>query len=51
MKEVELISIKTSSGDRSFKEAKLFIECKLTQLTTDYRKYLFGEITHVWVKR
>jgi hypothetical protein len=58
----------------SFKEARLIIECKLTQITTpnpndfysqeakdyigeaykkesDYRKYVFGEITHVWAKK
>jgi flavin reductase (DIM6/NTAB) family NADH-FMN oxidoreductase RutF len=72
MKEVELTSVQTPSGDMSFKEAGLIIECKLTQITTpnpndfytqeakdfikeaykeanDYRKYVFGEITHVWV--
>jgi flavin reductase (DIM6/NTAB) family NADH-FMN oxidoreductase RutF len=74
MKEVALTSVQTPSGDRSFKEAKLIIECKLTQITTpnpndfyaqeakdyineaykdanDYRKYVFGEITCVWVKK
>ena len=74
MKEVELTSVQTPSGDMSFKEARLIIECKLTALTTanpndfysqedkdaineaykeahHYRKYVFGEITHVWVKK
>ncbi len=74
MKEVELTSVQTPSGDMSFKEARLIIECKLTEVTTpnpvdfctqeakdyiteaykeanDYRKYVFGEITHVWVKK
>lgn len=74
MKEVELTSVKTPSGDISFKEARLIMECKLTQITTpnpndfytqeakdyinetykeesDYRKYVFGEITYVWVKK
>jgi flavin reductase (DIM6/NTAB) family NADH-FMN oxidoreductase RutF len=74
MKEVALTSVQTPSGDMSFKEARLIIECKLTQLTTAnpadfypqetkdlinkafkeanvYRKYVFGEITHVWVKK
>ena len=74
MKEVELTSVETPSGDMSFKEARLIIECKLTELTTPnpddfctqeakdsineaykevnhYRKYVFGEITHVWVKK
>ena len=74
MKEVELTSVKTPSGDISFKEARLIIECKLTQVTTAnpndfytkedkdaineafkeasvYRKYVLGEITHVWVKK
>ena len=74
MKEVELTSVQTPSGDMSFKEARLIIECKLTQLTTvnpndfytseskdfineaykeanDYHKLVFGEITHVWVKK
>lgn len=74
MEEVELTTIKTSSGNISFEEANLIIECKLIQITTpglddfyskeakewlndtykstsDYRKYVFGEITHVWVKK
>jgi flavin reductase (DIM6/NTAB) family NADH-FMN oxidoreductase RutF len=74
MKEVELTSVQTPSGDISFKEARLIIECKLTQITTpnpkdfctqeakDYitevykdpneiRKYVFGEITRIWVKK
>ncbi|MCL2597151.1 MAG: flavin reductase [Paludibacter sp.] len=74
MKEVELTSIQTPSGNISFKEARLIIECKLTQIATanaedfysqeakDYlkeayideneiRKYVFGEITHVWKKK
>jgi flavin reductase (DIM6/NTAB) family NADH-FMN oxidoreductase RutF len=74
MKEVELTSVQTPSGDISFKEAGLIMECKLTQITTpnpndfctpeakDYlnevykdpneiRKYVFGEITRIWVKK
>jgi flavin reductase (DIM6/NTAB) family NADH-FMN oxidoreductase RutF len=74
MKEVELTSVQTPSGNISFKEARLIIECKLTEITTpdpndfysqeakdyineaykvanDYRKFVFGEITHVWVKK
>jgi flavin reductase (DIM6/NTAB) family NADH-FMN oxidoreductase RutF len=74
MKEVDLTSVQTPSGNMSFKEARLIIECKLTQITTptpgdfysqeakdwiketyklesDYRKYVFGEITHVWAKK
>jgi flavin reductase (DIM6/NTAB) family NADH-FMN oxidoreductase RutF len=74
MKEVELTSVQTPSGDMSFKEARLILECKLTALTTAdpsdfytqetrdyineafketnvYRKLVFGEITHVWVKK
>jgi flavin reductase (DIM6/NTAB) family NADH-FMN oxidoreductase RutF len=74
MKEVELTSVQTPSGNMSFKEARLIIECKLSQITTphpddfysqeakdyikeayketkDHRKYVFGEITHVWVKK
>jgi flavin reductase (DIM6/NTAB) family NADH-FMN oxidoreductase RutF len=73
MKEVELTNIQTPSGNMSFKEARLILECKLTQVTTpdpndfytqeakDYieeankegnhhRKFVFGEITHVWTK-
>ncbi len=73
MKEVELTSVQTPSGDMSFKEARLIIECKLTQITTpdptdfctqeakdyineaykdasDYRNYVFGEITHAWIR-
>ena len=34
MKEVKLTSIQTPSGDMSFKEAKLIIECTLTAITT-----------------
>ena len=74
MRETQLTSIQTLSGDMSFKEARLIFECRLTQLTTptpddfctaeakeyikeaykdvnEYRKYAFGEITHVWVKK
>jgi len=74
MKEVKLTSVQTPSGNISFKEAILIIECKLTALTTAnpndyytkeakdfineaykeanvYRKFVFGEITHVWVKK
>jgi len=74
MKEVELTSIQTPSGNMSFQEAKLIIECTLTAITTpnpddfysqeskdyideaykdanDYRSLVFGEITHVWVKK
>ena len=74
MKVVELTSVQTPSGDISFKEARLIIECRLTEITTpdpndfytqeakdyineaytetnQYRKYVFGEITHVWVKK
>jgi flavin reductase (DIM6/NTAB) family NADH-FMN oxidoreductase RutF len=75
MKEVDLTSIQTPSGNMSFKEARLIFECKLMQLTTiadpgdfytqeakdylneaykdptEYRKYVFGEITHVWIKK
>jgi flavin reductase (DIM6/NTAB) family NADH-FMN oxidoreductase RutF len=74
MKEAKLTSVQTPFGDMSFKEARLIIECKLTELTTptlsdfctqeakDYiseaykdaneiRKYVFGEITNVWVKK
>jgi flavin reductase (DIM6/NTAB) family NADH-FMN oxidoreductase RutF len=74
MKEVELTSVQTPAGNVSFKEARLIIECILTEVTTpnpddfytqeakdyikeaykeatDYRKYVFGEITHVWVKK
>jgi len=34
MKDVALTSIQTPSGDMSFKEAKLIIECVLTAITT-----------------
>jgi flavin reductase (DIM6/NTAB) family NADH-FMN oxidoreductase RutF len=74
MKEVELTSIITPSGNISFTEARLIFECKLVQVTTpnlndfytqeakdwvnemykdpnEIRKYVFGEITHVWVKK
>ena len=72
MKEVELTRVILPSGNISFKEARLIIECKLTQIITpnfpddfysqedidymsepykdpgEHRKYVFGEITHVW---
>jgi flavin reductase (DIM6/NTAB) family NADH-FMN oxidoreductase RutF len=74
MKEVKLSSVQTPSGNISFKEVRLIIECKLTALITpslndfctqeakdfiieaykeanNYRKFVFGEITHVWLKR
>jgi flavin reductase (DIM6/NTAB) family NADH-FMN oxidoreductase RutF len=74
MREVKLTSIQTPSGNMSFKEARLIIECRLTEITTpdpndfytqeakdyineaykdpnEYRKYLFGEITNVWLKK
>ena len=74
MKEVALTSVQTRSGDMSFKEARLIIECTLTAITTpnpndfysqeskdyideaykdanEYRKFVFGEITHVWIKK
>ena len=73
MKEHELTGIEMPSGNMSFLEARLIIECKLTQITmpkiddfyspeaksylsevykdeAERRKYVFGEITHVWVK-
>ncbi|GHV56658.1 hypothetical protein FACS1894182_03660 [Bacteroidia bacterium] len=74
MKELELTGIPTPSGNMSFQEARLIIECKLIQITTpdikdfysqeakdylsepykdpgEHRKYVFGEITRVWVKK
>jgi flavin reductase (DIM6/NTAB) family NADH-FMN oxidoreductase RutF len=74
MKEVILTNIQTPSGNIAFKEARLILECKLTEITTpdpddfysqeakdyinnaykkasDFRSYVFGEITHVWVKK
>jgi len=74
MKEVELTGVQTPSGNIAFKEARLILECKLTEITTpgpddfysqeakeyindaykkasDYRSYVFGEITRVWVKK
>ena len=74
MKEITLTSLRTPSGNISYKEARLIIECKLTQITkpslndfysqaaknylkkaykkpSDYRKYVFGEIAHVWIRK
>lgn len=74
MKEVELTNIQTPSGNMTFKEAKLIVECRLTAITTpnpedfysqesrdyideaykdanEYRKFVFGEISHVWIKK
>jgi flavin reductase (DIM6/NTAB) family NADH-FMN oxidoreductase RutF len=73
MEEIQLTSVKMPSGNMSYKEARLIIECKLTQITTpnpedfytqdaknyiqdaykdanDYRNYVFGEISDVWIK-
>lgn len=73
MKEVELTLIETPLGNTTFEEARLVIECSLTQITIpqaddfyseeakayiteayrtpgDIRKYVFGDITAVWVK-
>ena len=73
MKKTKLRSIEMPDKDISFQEAKLIIQCKLTQITTpnpkdfyayeakkyieeaykdstNYRKFVFGEITHVWIK-
>jgi len=74
MKEVELEAIETPGGNMAYEEARLIIECELTQVTApdindfrteeargyieeamkdpiEQRKYVFGDITHVWVKR
>ncbi|MDR3048877.1 MAG: hypothetical protein LBV16_03440 [Elusimicrobiota bacterium] len=74
MKEIKLTSIQTPCANMSFEEAKLIIECSLTQITTanaddfysqeskDYlkeaykdpkeiRKYVFGQITNIWIKK
>ena len=73
MKKIELTAIQTPSGNMTFKESRLIIECKLQAITVigpedicsqeakdfvseeykeenHYRKIVFGEITHVWVK-
>jgi len=73
MKKVELTSVQTPSGELTYKEARIILECKLTQITTpqpadfysqeakdwiketykaasNYRCYVFGEITRVWRK-
>lgn len=74
MEEVNLTKVQTPSGNISFEEARLILECKLTQISTpgiddfyapeaiqyvkelyqspqEYRKYVFGEITHVWTRK
>ena len=74
MEEIELTAIETPLGNTSFEEARLIIECRLTQITTvhaddiyseeakkyvieaykdpgEIRKYVFGEITCVWMKK
>jgi len=74
MKEVALTGVQTPSGNISFQEAELIIECKLAALLSPqphdfcsqeaqayveeaykesnvYRKFVFGEITHVWSRR
>ena len=75
MEEVELTAIETPLGNMSFSEARLIVECKLSQIVTpnfpgdfylqedidnitepykdlkEHRKYVFGEITNVWIKK
>jgi flavin reductase (DIM6/NTAB) family NADH-FMN oxidoreductase RutF len=74
MKNNPFTYVKTPSGNITYKEAKLVIECKLMEITTvnpsdfyldkgkkfveeayeeakEYHKLVFGEITHVWVKK
>ena len=75
MKEVELKGIETPLGNMSFIEARLIVECKLSQIvipnypddfylqedidnisepykdSEEHRKYVFGEITNVWIKK
>ena len=43
MNEVKLTPSQTPSGDFSFKEARLIIECKLTQITTAYPNDFFQQ--------
>jgi flavin reductase (DIM6/NTAB) family NADH-FMN oxidoreductase RutF len=45
MKEVKLTSVQTPSGDMSFKEARLIIECKLTQITTAHPNDFYAKET------
>jgi flavin reductase (DIM6/NTAB) family NADH-FMN oxidoreductase RutF len=49
MKEVELTSIQTPSGDMSFKEARLIIECRLTALTTAKPDDFFTQETRDYI--
>ena len=70
MKEVELTSVQTPSGNVAFKEARLIIEWLTTpnhddfctqeakdylneayKDASDHRKFVFGEITNIWVKK
>ena len=43
MKEVKLTSVQTPFGDMSFKEARLIIECKLTEITTANPGDFYGQ--------
>jgi flavin reductase (DIM6/NTAB) family NADH-FMN oxidoreductase RutF len=49
MKEVELTSVQTPSGDMSFKEARLIIECKLTALTTAHPNDFYTQETRDYI--
>lgn len=50
MKETELTSIQTPSGDISFKEAGLIIECKLTQITMPAPNDFYGQEAKDYIK-
>ena len=49
-KEVQLKSIQTPSGNISFEEAKLIIECKLVQITTPQLDDFYTQETKEWLK-
>jgi len=50
MKEVELTPVQTPSGDISFKEARLIMECKLTQITTPNPTDFYSQEAKDWIK-
>ncbi|MDR0748286.1 MAG: flavin reductase [Tannerellaceae bacterium] len=50
MKEVELTGIQTPSGNMTFEEARLIVECKLVQITTPLLDDFYTQEAINWLK-
>ena len=50
MREVQLTSVQTPLGNISFKEARLIIECKLTQITTPNPSDFYAKEAKEYIK-